>query len=101
MRSIGVLACDDCGGEHKVHVNRAGQLIALVSCPASEEGFLGPMARNELRKQLFEARHELELAEAMFGGDRVSYQDLSLQIDEIHRRLVRAQKTLDAHLLER
>ncbi len=97
MRPIGLLTCDDCGGEHKVHVNRSGHLVSMISCPASDKGMLGPLARNELRKLLFEARRELELAEQMFISDRLHYRDLATQIDDVYRRLVNVQNTIDAH----
>lgn len=97
MRRIGMLDCGDCGGKHDVHVNRAGQLVSLVSCPASSNGFLGPVAQNRLRQQLDEARRELSAAEQLFSNDRVNYLDLAAQLDEVHRRLVLAQNTILEH----
>ncbi len=97
MRRIGYLDCGDCGKQHEVHVNRAGQLVSLVSCPASSNGFLGPVAQNRLRAQLDEARRELSAAEQLFSSGRVNYLDLAAQIDEVHRRLVLAQNTILDH----
>ena len=97
MRPIGRLDCQDCGGRHDVHVNRAGQLVSLVSCPASSEGFLGPVAQNRLQEQLDQARRELSAAAQLFDHDRVNYMDVSAQLDEVHRRLVMAQNTILEH----
>ncbi len=97
MRRIGFLDCGDCGGQHEVHVNRAGQLVSLVSCPASSSGFLGPVAQNRLKEQLGDARREFRAAEQLFTSDRVNYHDLAAQLDEIHRRLVLAQNTILEH----
>jgi len=99
MRRIGYLDCGDCGRQHEVHVNRAGQLVSLVSCPASG-GFLGPLAQNRLRAQLDEARRELSAAEQLFHSERVNYLDLAAQLDEVHRRLVLAQNTILEHARE-
>ena len=97
MRPIGQLDCRDCGGRHEVHVNRAGQLVSLVSCPASSEGFLGPVAQNRLQAQLVDAKRELAAAEQLFQHERVNYLDICARLDEVHRRLVQAQDTILSH----
>ncbi len=97
MRRIGLLDCSDCGGRHEVHVNRAGQLVSLVSCPAASNGLLGPVAQHRLREQLLDARQELSAAEQLFQGGRVNWMDLSAALDEVHRRLVLAQNTIHEH----
>ena len=97
MRPIGLLDCKDCGGRHQVHVNRAGQLVSLISCPASSNGFLGAVAQNRLREQLNDAKRELSAVEQLFQGDRVNYMDVAALLDEVHRRLVFAQNTILEH----
>ena len=97
MRPIGLLDCRDCGGRHEVHVNRAGQLVSLISCPASSDGFLGPVAQSRLQEELLEARRELAAAEQLFQHDRVNYLDVSARLDEVHRALVLVQDTILKH----
>jgi len=98
MRPIGTLECRDCGQQHEIHLNRAGQLVPLIACPASERGHLRPMAQQQIKERLHEARHQLGLADQMLTGDRVNWTDLVGRLDEIHRELVRAQNTIGEHL---